>query len=117
MPWQKFEALYEAHSKRLAVEGVTLVRNSQISGVFANTNLDPQKEGQESPRQKVLKDIQETYQKAVKIIYNQYSEKDSSEIDWDDPFFKAMKVPSNPYYKPTSPVPHDQNPEIEIDQE
>jgi hypothetical protein len=119
MPWQKFEALYEAHSKRIAVEGVVLVRNAQISGAWANSNFDASKEGEESPRSKLLENIYDNYTKSVKMIYNQYDEKDDSGIDWDDPFFKAMKVPSNPHYKPneTSPVPHDHNLEdIEIDQ-
>ena len=119
MPWQKFEALYEAHSKRIAVEGAVLIRNAQISGAWANSNFDSQEAGQESPRAKLLEDIYDAYTKSVKMIYNQYDEKtDGSGIDWDDPFFKAMKVPSNPYYKPeTSPLPHDHNlEEIEIDQ-
>ncbi len=108
MPWQKFEALYEAHCKREAVEAAERVRNAQISGVFANTNLDAQEQDQESPRTGVLKDIYDAYVEAVKKIYNQFEE-ESDQIDWDDPFFKAMKVPSNPYYKPTSPLPHDHN--------
>ncbi len=118
MPWQKFEALYEAHSKRIAVDSVVLVRNAQISGAWANSNFDATQEGQESPRTKLLETIYDNYTKSVKMIYNQYDEKEDSGIDWDDPFFKAMKVPSNPYYKPeTSPLPHDHNLEdIEIDQ-
>jgi hypothetical protein len=113
MPWQKFEALYESHSKRQAVEGVTLVRNAQISGIWANTNYDPQQEGQD-PRGELLKEVYANYIKSVKMIYNQFEERDSDQIDWDDPFFKAMKVPSNPYYNRdtdsiTRPLPHDHN--------
>lgn len=107
MPWQKFEALYESHSKRQAVESATLVRNAQIAGIWANSNYDPQKQG-EDPRGDLLKEVYASYVKSIQMIYNQFEE-ESDQIDWDDPFFKAMKVPSNPHYKPNSPVPHDHN--------
>jgi len=109
MPWQKFEALYQAHIRREAVEEITNVRNAQISGLWANTNLDPQKEG-ENPRGKLLQDVYQSYVDSVKRVYNQYEEKEDSDyINWDDPFFKAMKVPSNPYYADQSSLPHDDN--------
>ena len=114
MPWQKFEALYAAHTKREAVQSITNVRNAQISGIWANTNLDPQSEGQ-NPRANLLKDIYDNYVESLQKIYNQYEEK-KDEIDWDDPFYKAMKVPSNPHANDTSPEPHDQNLPVEIDQ-
>jgi len=117
MPWQKFEALYTAHIRRDSVKTLTDIRNAQISGLWANTNLDPQKEG-ENPRGEILEKVYENYIDSIKKVYNQFDEKKDSGIDWDDPFFKAMKVPSNPHYvAETSPEPHDQNSEINIDQE
>lgn len=117
MPWQKFEALYAAHIRRDSVKNLTDIRNAQISGLWANTNLDPQKEG-ENPRGKILKDVYDNYLESIKKVYNQYDEKRESDINWDDPFFKAMKVPSNPYYvAETGPEPHDQNLNIDVDQE
>lgn len=116
MPWQKFEALYAAHIKRDSVTSLTDLRNAQISGIWANTNLDPQKQG-ENPRGEILEKVYENYVISVKKVYDQYEEKKESEINWDDPFFKAMKVPSNPYYvAENSPLPHDQNLNKEIDQ-
>lgn len=116
MPWQKFEALYAAHMRRASVRVITDVRNAQISGIWANTNLDPQKEG-ENPRGEVLEKVYENYVDTLQKIYNQYDEKDE-DIDWENPFFGRMKVPSNPYYNSlTGPEPHDHNIKPEIDQE
>lgn len=83
--WKKFEALFEAFLKRKAVAEAREVRNAMISGLWSNSNFDDGK----NTRQKALKDIEESYQEAIKIIYNGAEE---YEIDLDQPFFKAMDL-------------------------
>lgn len=100
----------------MSVENITGIYNAQIAGVWANTDLNPQKDGDDT-RSKVLKDLSDTYMHSLKLIYNQ-AEAESDEIDWEDPFFAAIKGPGNPNWKEpeASPEPHEHNLE-EIDQE
>lgn len=108
-PSTRFEALYEAHVKRKAVESIEKVKYAMISGVWANTNLDDEKAG-ENKRQRLLEEIEDNYNTALKDLYNADKErKVESEIDWSDPFFAAMKGPANPNEPATpdqaTPVP------------
>ena len=68
------------------------VRNAMISGAWSNSNYDPQKEGEDGARQGLIESIMEQYVESVDMIYGRKT-KDDSEIDWDNPFFGAMKLP------------------------
>lgn len=57
-----------------------------ISGVWANTNLDDGKQ----TRRKMLEEIEESYNSAIKMIYSDGSDGvDEDDID-TDPFLAAM---------------------------
>lgn len=109
-PWKKFEALYEAHIKRESSKTALLERNAYITGLLANTNLDDNK----NTKRNMLENVDTDYENKLRSIYNVISK----EIDLkDDPFFAAIKIPR--YDAPeeaTDNLPHDQNPEIEVDQ-
>jgi len=75
--------MFEAFMKRRAVNEAREVKNAMISGLWSNSNYDDNKQ----TRQKALKDIEESYQSAVNIVYNGV---DSYEVDMDQPFWAAM---------------------------
>ena len=77
--------MFEAFMKRKAVDEAREVKNAMISGLWSNSNYDDNK----NTRQKALKDIEENYQEAIRIIYNGAEE---YEIDLDQPFFAAMDL-------------------------
>ena len=113
-PWQKFEALYEAHVKREQTDKAANERLAYITGIIANTNLD---DGKQS-KTRALESIDINYQDMVKSIYN-VIEKDIVDLK-NDPFFAAMKIPGQyePEESTTVPEPHDEvAPEIEVDQQ
>lgn len=56
-----------------------------ISGLYANTNLD----GKDSPRQKMINDMEESFKQAIAELYDPTPDVDLS----DNPFFEAMNVP------------------------
>lgn len=95
-PWQLFEAMYEAHSKRKAIEKITRLKEAMITGVWANSNYDAAKKGQESPRSRILADIDERFDKAIAMIDGK-TEDEYSGFDREDPFFSAMDVPQISY--------------------
>lgn len=87
--WKKFETLYESFMRRKAVEEATDVKNAMISGLWANSNYDDNK----NTRKKALSDIEESYQESIRIIYNRKNEiRIDQDIDKSDPFFAAMDV-------------------------
>lgn len=63
-----------------------------ISGIWANTNYDAQKKGDQSPRDQMLKEIEDKFNSVIDRIWGRKPEM-KDEIDMDDPFFAAMKVP------------------------
>lgn len=80
--WKKFEFMFAAYLKRKYLEEAKELKNSMIAGLWGNPNYD-----EKSYRQKALKDIEENYQAAIRIIYNGPEE---FEIDMDQPLFSAM---------------------------
>lgn len=62
-----------------------------IAGVWANGNYDPQKEGAQGARNEILQSIEESFSKAIKEIYD--GPQSGDQIDWEDPFFAAVKAP------------------------
>lgn len=95
-PSTRFEALYKAHTKRKAVEAIEQMKLAMVSGIWANTNLDDEKSG-ENKRGRLLEEVEHNHEVAVKSVYSSIEEKKAeSDIDWSNPFFSAMKVPGGP---------------------
>jgi hypothetical protein len=69
--------------KRRAVDEARDVKNAMVSGLWANSNYDDNK----NTRSKALKDIENNYQEAINIIYNGV---ESYEVDMDQPFWAAI---------------------------
>lgn len=89
--------MFEAHARRLAAERVLQVKNSMISGVWANSNYDDEK----NTRSTLLAQIDEFAENALAVIYGApaRTSKDENEfLSYDEikesPFWKAIKVPS-----------------------
>ena len=57
-----------------------------IAGVWGNSNYDDDK----NSREKILHNIDDFYDRSLREIYGEHVEE---EIDWNDPFFAAMKRP------------------------
>jgi hypothetical protein len=107
-PYKRFEAFYEAHLKRKAVDKLDAAKNALVSGLWSNPNLDDGK----NTRQNILRQIEESFKDAIDSVYNKKEEPD---IDFKkDPFFAAMKLPdldpsSEEGESVTSPRPHDED--------
>lgn len=87
-PWRRFEELYDAHAKRMALQRVTELKNAMIAGAWSNSNYDD-----ENAREKLLNRIDEFYDHAQKMIYED-PDLHEEKIDENDPFFAAMKRPA-----------------------
>lgn len=88
--------MFEAHAKRMAAERVMQLKNSMISGVWANSNYDDDKD----TRNRLLAQIDEYAENALDVIYNIERVKAIDENEFlsydevkDSPFWRAMKVP------------------------
>ncbi len=77
--------MFEAHAKRQAVERMHLIKNAIVSGLWGNSNYDDEN----NTREKALSEIDTNFEQAMAAVY----EGADKEIDKDDPFFGAMKVP------------------------
>ena len=98
----KFEYLYRAQVRRKAIEEATAYKNSMVSGVMANTNLDDGKQ----TKQNLLNDIENRHLETIISIYNG---KTDEELDYEsDPLFAAIKL--------DDPVPTTDTTENETDQ-
>lgn len=75
--------MFEAFMRRKAVEEAREVKNAMTSGLWANSNYDDGK----NTRTRALQDIEETFQKTIRIIYNQQEE---FEVNYDQPLFSAI---------------------------
>lgn len=87
-PASKFEAFYDAFSRRKVAEELTLRRAVEIAAVWGNTNMD-QKDNPEL-REKFQKGIEERFTNAIASLYGGGPEPEP-EVDEDDPFFQAME--------------------------
>lgn len=79
-----------------------------VAGLWANTNLDDGKQ----TRRNALQEIENTFQDQLNVIYSGKKEPD---IDYNNPFFAAMKVPELPGEEEASPV-HTTTTDDDIDQ-
>jgi hypothetical protein len=82
--------MYDAFAKREAAGQLNARRNAVVAGVYANTNMDSQKEGQEPPRKQMLEQVDASFDAVLAAIYGVKQ----AEVKLDeDPFFAAMKLP------------------------
>lgn len=94
MPWKLFEALYESHAKRKAVDRCINLKEAIVGGLWSNSNYDPEKKGAQSPREQALKDVEDRFATAIAKIRGHKDEAEYRDgIDQADPFFSAMRVP------------------------
>jgi len=87
-PWRRFEEFFSAHAKRMAMERVHGIKEAMTGGVWANSNYD-----EDNVRADLLRKIDMFVEQATHAIY---SEDDEEELDMNDPFLAAMKVPEVP---------------------
>jgi hypothetical protein len=81
--WKKFETMFEAFMKRKAVDEARELKHAMISGLWSNSNYDDNKD----TRKKALQDIENNYQEAINIIYNNENE---TEIQFDQGLFSGI---------------------------
>lgn len=86
-PWMRFEGAYEAMLKRELVADLDNRKMALVSALWANSNWD----GEEADRQGAIKNLEESYENSLAIIYGYAEEKSDDDVDWDDPFFAAAK--------------------------
>jgi len=79
--------------RRKTVDRLNAIRDSMIAGVWGNSNYDAQEEGKEGPRREILARIDEQFQETIEEVYTGKKVKKADDIDWTDPFFKAIKSP------------------------
>jgi hypothetical protein len=71
---------------------------AMITGLWANSNYDTQKEGEPAPRIEALQTLERQLMEAVDEIYSGRKRVEKgSDIDIkNDPFFRAMRIPTLP---------------------
>lgn len=77
--------MYVAHSKRIAIERLTMEKMAMISGMWSNSNLDDGK----NTRQQALREIEDNYQMQLLSVYN---EEEAEDDVFEHPFFQAMNL-------------------------
>jgi hypothetical protein len=87
-PSSKFEALYEAYSKRKIADSLSSRRDREIAALWGNPNLDNEKDPE--LRQKLMDSVDEQFSRAIAVLYGEIviEEKD---LDWEDPFLAPAK--------------------------
>lgn len=91
-PVSKLEALMAAWSRRKEADRLEARRNAIISGLYANPNLDPAKEGEQGQRLKAVQDIDEAFDEALRrVLFAEEVEKEEREAE--------EEVKSNPFYR------------------
>jgi hypothetical protein len=83
------------YDKRKRIERLEARRNAMLSGVYANSNYDPQKQGQQGARREILEQIEQDFgEEARRILEGTTLAKEEAEIDRkmdEDPFFKSAR--------------------------
>lgn len=89
-PASLFEAFYAAYARRKIADELSSKRGLEIAAVWGNPNLDTEKDPE--LRQKLQKEIDAAYSRAISAIYGQLPEQNEESIDYDDdPFWQAAK--------------------------
>jgi len=86
-PWQKFDALYAAHSKRIIKEELVQRKIGQINALWANTNLD----SAEANRGQALKDVEEQFDSAIDALYSDEVDEEQRDELKENPFFAPVE--------------------------
>jgi hypothetical protein len=87
-PASKFEALYDAYSKRKIADSLSARRDREIAALWGNTNLDNDKTP--NLRQDLMDSVDEQFSRAIAILYGEISAQEE-DVDWDDPFLAPAK--------------------------
>ena len=95
LPWKLAEQLLESHARRKAADRATRTKDALISGVWSNSNYDSNQEGKAAPRTKFIDAIEDSHEKAMRMIYGGDPHDQAAEIDQNDPFWAAMKKGEN----------------------
>jgi hypothetical protein len=85
-PSSKFEALYEAYSRRKIADALSARRDQEIAALWGNTNLDTEKNP--NLRQEMMEAVDNQFSEAIAALYGEIQEE---EVDWDDPFLAPTK--------------------------
>ncbi len=88
-PWKRFERFYGAAQKRTLIESLQSRKEAMIAALWSNSNYDSQKEGEDAPRQEMIENIEESYNRVIEKIVLGKPLKDTkpkSERPPDDPF-------------------------------
>lgn len=85
-PASKFEALYEAYSKRKIADALSARRDAEMANLWGNPNLD----SAEKPhlRQEMMDAVDTQFSTAIAALYGEIEEE---VVDWDDPFLAPTK--------------------------
>lgn len=87
-PSSKFEALYEAYSKRKIADSLSSRRDREIAALWGNPNLDNEKDPE--LRQKLMDAVDEQFSRAIAVLYGDI-EIEEKDLDWEDPFLAPAK--------------------------
>jgi len=87
-PASKFEALYEAYSKRKIADSLSARRDREIAALWGNTNLDNEKTP--NLRQDLMDSVDEQFSNAIAVLYGEIDVREE-DVDWDDPFLAPAK--------------------------
>lgn len=87
--------MMRVHDRRRRIEALERSHNAKISGIYANSNYDPQKQGQEAPRAELLRALNEEFQEQIELILNDTTreerEAEATKAIMNDPFFKGSR--------------------------
>lgn len=89
-PASKFEALYEAYSKRKIADSLNARRDAEIANLWGNPNLD--QSDKPNLRQEMMDAVDKQFSAAIAALYGEITE---DEVDWDDPFLAPTKKSMN----------------------
>lgn len=87
----RFQTFYSAFVKRKAAEELEKYKMAMTTGAWANTNMDPHKEGEEGSRPKFIEHLEDEVNNKIATIYGMAPPKEEEyEIDPNAPFWAAM---------------------------
>jgi hypothetical protein len=88
---RRFQTLYAAFVKRKAAEELEKQKLALMTGIWGNSNYDPQKEGEEGARPKFIEALESDVNKKIAILYGMAPpQEEEFEINPNDPFWSAM---------------------------
>lgn len=85
--------MYAAFSKRKVAEELTQRKLLLVASLWANTNMDDPK----ANRQDAITKLEESFDEAIRSLYDASIKRDEDVDLNEDPFFAAMKIPTLTY--------------------